>query len=535
VIRVLAALFLAGTLAGPAAAGTIVVGVEDGASEAALADSVEAATGGRVVDDLGPLDALVFAVPDDRAADALASLPGASYAEPVRAGQRRLFFVPNDPLYPAQWHLPAIHAFDHWAVRPPQPAIRVAVIDSGVDGAHPELAGRIEASRSFVGGSALVDGFGHGTIVAGEIAAAIGNGTGIAGAGIPVELLVAKVVGDAGTISILAESRAIRWAVDQGAQVINLSLGGRRDPTRPAVDTYSALEHDAVDYATRHGVVVVAAGGNCVALQCPERYASWPAALPHVIGVGALTQSITVPTFSNRDRRHIDVAAPGTDIVSLYPTPFVEPGCTTGYTNCPARSADGTSFASPLVASAAAVLLGERRMLALAKPHASQTTFVLERAAEDLGAPGRDTASGNGILDVDAALDALAGTLPPRDHFEPNDDAGHRAHRLTARTRSLRATLERWEDNRDVYRLPLRAGERLVAFVAGPAGSNVDLVLWRPGTETVGQRADRVAAANGPGRNARVVYRATRTGLYALELRLPAGRGGAYGLALARR
>jgi hypothetical protein len=187
------------------------------------------------------------------------------------------------------------------------------------------------------------------------------------------------------------------------------------------------------------------------------------------------------------------------------------------------------------VASAAAVLLGERRMLALSKPHASQTTLVLERAAEDIGAPGRDTATGNGILDVDGALVALGGTLPPRDHFEPNDDAGHRAHRLTARTKTLRATLGRWEDQRDVYRLPLRAGERLIAFAAGPAGSNVDLVLWRPGTETVGRRADRVAAAIDPGRNARLVYRATRTGLYGLELRLPAGRGGAYGLALARR
>ena len=416
-IRILAVLVLAGALAGPAAAGTIVVGVENGASEAALADSVEAATGGRLVDDLGPLHALVFTVPDDRAAGAVASLPGASYAEAIRPGERRLFFVPNDPIFPAQWHLPAIHAFDHWAVRPPQPAVRVAVIDSGVDGTHPDLAGRIAASRSFVGGSALVDEFGHGTMVAGEIAAWIDNGVGIAGAGIPVELLVAKVVGGAGTISILAESRAIRWAVDQGAQVINLSLGGRRDPTRPRVDTYSALEHDAVDYATRHGVVVVAAGGNCAVLHCPERYASWPAALPHVIGVGALDQSLTTPLFSNRDRRHIDVAAPGTGIVSLYPTSIVDPGCTTGYTNCPERLADGTSFASPLAAAAAAVLLGERRLLAAPTPQASQTTHVLERSAANLGPAGRDTATGNGILDVDAALEALGETLPPRDHF----------------------------------------------------------------------------------------------------------------------
>ena len=71
--------------------------------------------------------------------------------------------------------------------------------------------------------------------------------------------------------------------------MINLSLGGPRDPRRPARDTYSALEHRAIDYATRKGVVVVAAAGNCAALSCPEAYAAWPAALPHVIGVGAIS------------------------------------------------------------------------------------------------------------------------------------------------------------------------------------------------------------------------------------------------------
>jgi len=159
----------------------------------------------------------------------------------------------------------------------------------------------------------------------------------------------------------------------------------------------------------------------------------------------------------------------------------------------------------------------------------------LARSTEDIGLGGRDAASGNGLLDVAAALDALAGELPPRDRYEPNDDAGARAHRLSRRATRLRATLERWEDRRDVYRVPLRRGERLIAFVAGPANSNADLHLWLPGTKTIGRRADRAAAALGPGRNARLVHRARRTGLYSLEIRLPSGRGGAYGLALARR
>jgi hypothetical protein len=534
VTRVLAVLVLAGALAAPASAGTLVVGLEDGASAERLAERVEDATGGRLVEDTGPLDALVFSVPGRAQADRLEALPGVAYAETPARGDRRLFFVPNDPLLSAQWYVPYVRAFDHWAALPPQPPVRVAVIDSGVDGSHPELAGRIANARSFVGGSALEDVFAHGTVVAGEIAAQIGNGTGIAGTGIPVELLVAKVVTDEGDIPLVAEARAIRWAVDHGAQVINLSLGGRRDPTRPRVDTYSSLEHDAVDYATRKGVVVVAAGGNCSAVACPERYASWPAALPHVVGVGALTQAGSTPSFSNRDRVHIDLAAPGTDIVSLFPTVYVQAGCTTGYSDCPDRNATGTSFASPLVASAAAVLLGERGLLGGAKLHASQTALVLERAAADLGAAGRDSASGNGALDVEGALGDLAGELPPRDRYEPNDAPGARARRLMRSVRGLHATLERWEDRRDVYRIRLRRGERLAAFLAGPAGSRVRLLLWAPGTKADPRRGDLVASTQARGRNARLARRVAEGGWYALELRMPSGRGGAYGLSLAR-
>ena len=88
------------------------------------------------------------------------------------------------------------------------------------------------------------------------------NAEGIAGIGIPAQLLVAKVVRADGTISLEAEANAIRWAVDQGARVINLSLGGLRDPKNPSRDTYSPLEAAAVDYAAANGVVVVAAVGN---------------------------------------------------------------------------------------------------------------------------------------------------------------------------------------------------------------------------------------------------------------------------------
>ena len=152
---------------------------------------------------------------------------------------------------------------------------------------------------------------GHGTFVAGILAASPFNDVGIAGIGFNVQLLIGKVVEPDG-VSPEAEARAITWAVDKGAQVINLSLGGQRDPDDEALDTFSPPERDAIAYATSKGVVVVSAVGNGdEAPAKPWRFADWPSALPHVIGVGALRPDGSVPAFSNRDPLFVDLAAPG--------------------------------------------------------------------------------------------------------------------------------------------------------------------------------------------------------------------------------
>ena len=143
-------------------------------------------------------------------------------------------YVPNDPLYPRQWYLAQDHAFDFWSQLPVGlPPVRVGIVDSGVDFGHPDLQGRIAGGKSFVGGSWKVDTQGHGTFVAGMIGAATGNQLGIAGLAFPAQLLIAKVVQSDGTISTADEAKGIRWAVDNGARVINLSIGGLRDPFRP--------------------------------------------------------------------------------------------------------------------------------------------------------------------------------------------------------------------------------------------------------------------------------------------------------------
>jgi subtilisin family serine protease len=537
--HLLAVVAAALVLAPPASAASLVVGVEPGASRADVAAAVAARTGGTLVEDLGPLQALVFDV-SGRGLGA-AALPGVAYVERPGATPRSLAFTPNDPLLPSQWYLRAVRAFDFWPERPDRPPVLVAVVDSGLDGGHPEFAGRVAGARSFVGSPALVDRGGHGTMVAGEIAAAVDNGRGIAGAGVPVRLLVAKVIDDTGDAPLLAEVRAIRWAVNRGAKVINISLGGPRNPRNLRRDTYSRLEHAAIDYATRRGVVVVAAAGNCTTVACPEPYASWPAALPHVLGVSAVGPGGESPEFSNRDRVYNDLAAPGTDILTTYPRRLSARLCPyPGYTACAReisrRSPSGTSFSAPLVAAAAALLLGERDALGLGPLHSSQVTAILTRSAVDVGQPGRDRASGNGVLDVNAALAALAGEVPPRDRFEANDDAGARAYPLPGSARTVDATLDRWDDQRDVYRVGLRRGQRLTVTLDGPAGGESNLFVWRPGTESLAAagRLARLAASAQPGSAEGLRIRARRSGAYFVEVRLAGGASGAYRLTLTR-
>ncbi len=135
-------------------------------------------------------------------------------------------FTPTNPYYAKQWYLSRDNAFDAWDTPPALDPVKVAIIDSGVDCSLPDFKGQIAKAKSFVGGNACEDDKGHGTIVAGEIAGAL-NQAGVVGIAYSSSLLVAKVVADDGTIPLKAEAAGIRWAVKQGARVVNLSFGGR--------------------------------------------------------------------------------------------------------------------------------------------------------------------------------------------------------------------------------------------------------------------------------------------------------------------
>jgi hypothetical protein len=427
------------------------------------------------------------------------------------------------------------------------------VIDSGVDATHPDLVPRIESGKSFVGGSWGKDAHGHGTFVAGIIAAETGNANGIAGIGLGTDLLIAKVVRDDGTISLEAEAKAIKWAVQQGAQVINLSFGGVRDPVNSKRDTYSRLEAQAIEWAVRHGVVVVAAVGNGDhAPRMPWSYASYPAALPHVIGVSALARDGSVPAFSNRDARFNDIAAPGVEIFSTLPRVLTSQRSTCvfqGYSDCgPSefKKAEGTSFAAPQVAAAAAQLFSVAGLLDI-ELEPEQVAGLLTRSAHDATpATGcrrctfeRDRLTGWGRLDVAAAIDGLrdGSAIPGLDAYEPNDDAGSRAWPLGVGRSHVLASVDYWDDRIDVYRIRLRRGEGLRASVRGPAGTDTNLRLWKPGVRRIGAAASRRLLAAGstrPGAVESVTYRAPSAGWYFVQVSMREEGAGAYSLRLER-
>ena len=511
-----------------AEAARFAVGLSRGADASAVAAAVERRVGSRP-ENLAPIPALLVDIPGNVS---LAGIRGIRYVEPLLT--RHLALTPTDPLVSRQWYLTQSRFYEPWLTLPALDRVPVAVIDSGADSVHPELAGKILGAKSFVGGSARVDTLGHGTFVAGLIAAGVDNGIGIAGLAPSAELLVAKVVTGSRAIPVEAEARAIRWAVENGARVINMSLGGLRDPLDPARDSYSRLEADAVAYAVSNGVVVVAAVGNGdQAPSSPWKYASYPAALPHVLGVSAYGESGAVPKFSNRDRIYNDIAAPGEQILSIFPRPLTArfPACSEqGYSSCGPeeyRETQGTSFAAPQVSSAAAVLLSLRPTL---RPE--QVTAILQRTAVDLNAEsgcaacasGRDALSGWGRLDAAAAIGALTQPLPVGDRYEANDDAGTRSYEVFGSNRRIKATVDFWDDQDDVYAIRLRKGQRVyVGLTGSDAGADLSLAFWLPGTpsiESVGGLRFRARVSTRPGAREYLSHRAGSPGTYYVQVRM---------------
>jgi hypothetical protein len=192
------------------------------------------------------------------------------------------------------------------------------------------------------------------------------------------------------------------------------------------------------------------------------------------------------------------------------------------------------------VTAAAAVLFALRPTL-----QPDQVLNVLERTATDMnGSNGckqcpllRDTFSGWGRLDVAKAIGALEGVLPAPDRLEPNDEAGGYAAKLGTKVTSVKATIDFWDDQIDVYRIYLKKNQKVRLRLSGPEGSTSNLLLWKPGTKRVNDlRAQqfRAAQAIGPGSRHGIGYKAPAGGWYYAEVKLTTRGFGPYELTIER-
>ncbi|MDN5292713.1 MAG: hypothetical protein PWQ31_18 [Eubacteriales bacterium] len=294
----------------------------------------------------------------------------------------RIQAEPNDPSYPLQWNLKTIRATASWNLVTPNSSVYVAVIDTGIDPSHPDLASALAPSSLFynaIDGSCYVyDDNGHGTHVAGIIAATANNSTGIAGAAAGIKILPIKALydGGAGTESDIAAAIDYATRIPE-VKVINLSMS--------TGETSNALRA-AIDAAIARGITVVAASGNE-----GKSSLAFPAAYPEVVSVGATDRNDNLASFSNYGT-NLDVVAPGVAVLSTLP------GGGYGY-------GTGTSMAAPHVSALAALMYSYNSSLQPATVEAR-----IKAGAVDLGSPGSDSKYGFGRVDFLRTLQLLTGT-----------------------------------------------------------------------------------------------------------------------------
>jgi subtilisin family serine protease len=369
--------------AAPSADG-LIVRFDDKASAGAVKKAV-AAAGGTLKEDAGAAGFVhveAGSKPAASVAAALAASPVVQTVEPNRI--RTADVVPNDPNYGSQSaYLEAMHLPEAWNTTTGNGNLILAILDSGVDLSHPDLRGRLVQGYDFVNNDANPsDDFGHGTMVAGIAAAQTNNGQGVAGATWQGKIMPVKVLDSRGSATDNDIAAGIHYAVDHGASVINMSLGG------PGA---SDILQSAVDYATGHNVVVVAAAGNDGGT-ADASVPHYPAACNGVIAVGATDSSGRLADFSSYGP-WVDVLAPGEGIVS------------TTY-NGSYGSGSGTSFSSPLVAAVAMLLRSDDPC----ESEASIVARIIGSAGGAITASSTGSSTG-GVVNALAALGAPPATF----------------------------------------------------------------------------------------------------------------------------
>lgn len=374
----------------------------DGASADEKA-AVVAAVGGYVDQEIPALGLVRIAIPADGSdsygqgrsiAEFLARQPGVESAE--SDATLRVDFAPNDQYYASdpftglgQWGIRKAQVDRAWDVVRSSP-LTVAVIDTGVDPGHPDLAAAVLPGSSFLTNlsngctRSANDDNSHGTHVSGLIAASANNGSGIAGVAFGARILPLKALDCDGSGQLSDVAQAIVFATDQGAKIVNISLGSNAD---------SPTMRSALQYATSRDVLVVIAAGNCGATPLSPRCGSlnehnYPAAYPEALAVSATASDDSRAAFSTQ-AAYVDVAAPGHRIVSTVPTYPTKVGAL----NYAAFS--GTSQATPFVAGLAALIWSREPALS-----AAQVRERILATVDDLGVAGTDDSFGSGRVNA---------------------------------------------------------------------------------------------------------------------------------------
>lgn len=411
--------------------------------------------------------------------------PGVAWVQPNYI--YRATYTPGDPKYSQQWGLRRTGAPAAWDVTRGDAGVVVAVVDTGVDYTHPDLASQVDTANDwdFINGdSNAMDDHGHGTHVSGIIAATMDNGVGGVGVAPQVRILPVKVLDSKGSGDTFGVSAGIRYAADNGARIINLSLAGPSD----------ASMRSAVAYAQGQGCVVVAAAGN----DDSSEGASYPARYTDVVGVGATTSGNAHASFSNYGTG-VDVSAPGVNILSTLPI-AIEPS---GY-----ASWNGTSMATPFVSGVAALVMS-------VDPGMSAGA-VIQRVlstAQDLGDPGFDQVFGYGLVRADLAVEGL--------ETDPDDQIPGAELVSSPAT----GTLDAATDRHDVYNIYLSAGQTLEASMTGSPGTDFDLALYPPDAAGLEDTASIVAGSWSQGSAEHFAYTAPVGGEYSLDVSAWSGTG----------
>lgn len=308
--------------------------------------------------------------------------PRVAFVEPNYAVHLRQ--TPNDPLYSREYWARSVNLEPAWDITTGSPNVIVGIVDAGVYADHPDLAGRILPGMNFIDSSTDTKDDStsqHGTIVA-LLAAARGNdGVGQAGVAWNVKVLPIKVINSVGDGNSRGVANGIHWAVDHGATVLNLSLGG---------PDFSQSVSREIGYARAKNVTVIAAAGN----EPSER--DFPADDPNVITVGASDENNNPADFTSVVNK-VDLAAPGVKIPTYLPEKSADPS-----------EHSGTSFSAPIVTGVIALMQSVRPGL-----RQEDALAVLKATARDIGAPGPDPQSGAGLVDATRALQTLQANAIP--------------------------------------------------------------------------------------------------------------------------